>query len=349
MIPYIVAALSILLIRVFFPTYRSLTPPEKKKYIFWALLPAFILSAFRGNAVGPDTGTYIENYKILLADPEYFIEQTRMESGFVYFMYILSYFSAAPQWIFILSSLLLYFSIGHFVYKNATEPTFILFFFITLGLFQFTLSGIRQTIAISLSLFTYELIKDKRLLLFMIMIAISMQFHKSAIFFLPAYFVANRHINRYLLLIILLFFFFIFPIENILLSTASALEYDYGIEKTGNGYIFFIISILIVIAGYATEQRIKTNQFAICLDLNIIHALLWTLRLISRTAERVTFYYSPYAYLALSEWVVSIRNKEHKALIIAGIILLCLILYVKRLYSGVHIIPYSFCNLSDIF
>ena len=121
------------------------------------------------------------------------------------------------------------------------------------------------------------------------------------------------------------------------------MNYNYGVEETGNGYIFFIIVLLITIGGICNREAILqqniNNKYA--LNLNFISFSLWGLRLISRTAERVTLYYMPYSYLLLEEVVMSQKNRT-KQLYLFIVTLLAISLFFYRLSKDSSISPYIF-------
>ena len=119
---------------------------------------------------------------------------------------------------------------------------------------------------------------------------------------------------------------------------------EYGIEETGNGAIFLTIVFLITFFGYWMKDKLlaqnPANQFFI--NISFISFLLWILRLISRTAERVTFYYMPSTYLVLEELVSSIKTKKDRNLIYFLVSAASIILFFYRLSYDKTLVPYHF-------
>lgn len=343
MIPYITAILCILFSRLAFGN-NLLCGKQKVAYLFWSILPIFILLAFRADSVGMDTPNYIRSFENQKLPEHLQYEDDRIEIGYVFLEGLIAKTLSNPQWLFIITALFICLSIGHFIYQTAKEPMLALLFFITLGFFQFTLSGIRQSIALSITLWLYPFIKQKQFIRFIIGLFIASLFHKSAWLFLPAYFIAQQKITPIRILIELLGFLLLFlSAERLLLITADIMDYNYGIEETGNGYIFFIIVLLITICGIfnrtAIIQQNPTNKYV--LNLNFISFSLWGLRLISRTAERVTLYYMPYSYLLLEEMIMS-QKKSIKQFSLFIVILLAISLFFYRLSKDSSISPYTF-------
>ena len=77
-----------------------------------------------------------------------------------------------------------------------------LFFVITSGLFYWTLSGFRQSIAAMFTLISINFIQKKELHNFVPTIIIASLFHNSAILFLPFYLFHNIRYNRHIFIII---------------------------------------------------------------------------------------------------------------------------------------------------
>jgi hypothetical protein len=349
MIAYIFIIFFMVFLRVFIFNSWDMRNKEKLLFTVLALIPVTIVSGFRNGKIGNDT----ENYKLMFQDIAYDDNNERIEIGYIYLNKFLQFFTSEPQWLFIIVAVFLSVAIGVFVNKNAKDPFLAILFFVTLGLFQFSLSGVRQTIAIAITLLSMELIKKRKLFWFLGFILIASQFHKSAILFIPAYFIANRNVT--LKNIIIYFFGFIaiyFSAEFFLLKAADILELNYGIEETNNGGIFFTIVLVITVLAFWSRKRIIAFKYnnkihiknlnIIFINLNFISLLLWIIRLISRTAERVTFYYMPSTYLLLEEYVSSIKTKQNRLFAYIIVTVLAVTLFIYRISRDSSLVPYEF-------
>lgn len=326
-------------------TNPILVGSEKRNFIIISLLPVTLVAGLRGAKVGADTLQYIRIFNQISQAENFLTINKRIEPGYIYFNKIVSLVTFEAQWLFILVAVFFSVCVGFFIYKNAKDPFLAILFFITLGLFQFSLSGMRQTIAIGITILSFELIKSRRLVWFLLVISIAFTFHKSAILFVPAYFVANFQVNyKTLILYIVLLIFILLSIKTILFGTASILDYNYGIEETGNGQIFFILVLLVTIFGFLFRRAIiQQDEFnSVFLNINFISLFLWIIRLFSRTAERVTFYYMPSTYLVLEETISSIDNRYIKMIVYFIISALSTALFIYRLSNDKTITPYNF-------
>lgn len=304
-----------------------------------ALLPYIILMTFKDVSVGADTMNYLHSFKAMsqydfrqfLSFDEYGYE--RIEVGYKFLIWLLSRITDDGHILLLFTALISSRAMYLFIKKNATNWSLALFIFLTLGFFQFAMSGIRQTIAISIVLFGYGFIRERKLIKFSLLVMIAMLFHKSAIFFFPAYFVAGMKLNRKnISLAFVSTFLLYFVAGDLFLAAADLLEYDYNIESTNNGYIFFGLVFLITVLSIMFRKRLtdtKTSN-SILITLNLISLALWTMRLVSRTAERISLYYMPYSYLTL-EQIISSRKKGEKTVWMLASIILCGYLCLRRL------------------
>ena len=346
MIPYYV----MLLIIVFciFREERLTTEKSKRWNFIFALMPFFVLMAFKADTIGTDTERYLASYRELaqyhvidVLDP---FGYERIELGYKTYILLLSRFLPDPQFLLIVTSVFVSISLYYFISRTSTNRCLALFFFVTLGFFQFAMSGIRQTIAICIMLWSYEFIVKRKLWKFALMVLLAMQFHKSSVLAAPIYFIADMRFSKKAVGILFVGFIILFNVSDILLlQTADVMNYDYGIEETGNGYIFFFIVLFITILVVNDMERLKSLRSSNLhmINVNFVSLALWVVRLVSRTAERVSLYFMPYTYIVLEEYLMT-RPKEKKYSYIFIAIILSSFLCLKRLDNAEQFSNFKF-------
>lgn len=102
MIPYITAILCILLFRLAFGN-NLLCGKQKVAYLFWSILPIFILLAFRADSVGMDTPNYIRSFENQKLPEHLQYEDDRIEIGYVFLEGLIAKTLSNPQWLSLLS------------------------------------------------------------------------------------------------------------------------------------------------------------------------------------------------------------------------------------------------------
>ena len=337
MLPYYVYIL-ILFICIF--VEENTNGVKAKDRVFkCALAPYFILMAFKCSDIGSDTRDYFASFSLMAdCDFSHFLSfnemgYERIEKGYKLLIWLLSRITPDAQILLLVTAIISSMALYYYIKETASNRSLALFFFITLGFFQFAMSGIRQTIAISITLFGYRYLKDRNLVKLVTITIVAMLFHKSAIFFTPMFYVAGIKLNsKNITLSMIGMLVLYFGAERLLFTAADVLDYNYGIEETGNGFIFFAIVLLITILSLNSRRELLLARplNKIIININIISLAIWTLRLMSRTAERVSLYFMPYSYIALEQYL-STRKKGNKYVFILVAFVLCSFLCLRRL------------------
>lgn len=338
MIPYYIMLLVVIICALREVDLRS--DSEKRKNLFFALIPVYCLLAFKDASIGSDTASYLGSYETLAEYQDISSLDKwgyeRIEWGYkIYLMMLTSLFSN-PQYLLIVSSLFVCLTLYHYINRTSTNKSLALFFFVSMGFFQFAMSGIRQTLAICIVLWSYRFIVQKKLWKFAIVVLLAMQFHKSAVVFAPVFYIANMQVSKKTVSLMFIgMFILLFTADKILLSAADIMNYNYGIESTGNGYQFFVIVLLITIMVVKNQDYLRhfRESNSIMINVNFVSLALWVVRLVSRTAERVSLYFMPYTYVALEEYLSALPSKNKKQYTIIAI-LLASFLCLKRLSSA---------------
>jgi hypothetical protein len=238
--------------------------------------------------------------------------------------------------------------LGIYIHRFATSKIYAVYFYYTIGLFAFSLVGLRQVLAMSICLLAYEAIRKKNLLLFIIIIGVAFLFHKTAIIFLPAYFIARLQWKRWnIVLAIVSIGSFLLCYPKLYSFFAELLGYgDYAVVNSETGEIFTVILLVIGALGVIYKDqllRMDSNNL-IFLNLHFILIFLWLFRFNIGMVERPSFYYF-YATIILLDKIFSLefeddsQSRTHKFILISALILFGL-LFVYRLRRDINLVPY---------
>ena len=256
MFPYIVLALVPMILGLVYQYYKEQNPQKdyfRGGVVFLLGLTLFLMVAFRSKHVGStDSYHYYDNWQTLSNTawhkiPE-FIETTRMETGFCYAVWGLSQFLPDPQWIFILTGLLFAWSVSHFVNRYCEDVALGFSLFITLGLYTFMVQGMRQAIAMAILLFAIDFCKKRKLLPFVLMVLIAVAFHKTAIIFLPVYFLYGIKIKPISLILFVLGAFGVVACSPFVVSLGQQwFDRSYASRAESGGIVALLVYILILL------------------------------------------------------------------------------------------------------
>ena len=147
--------------------------------IVLAVLPMFLLYAFRSEHIGPDTSGYVKSF--LLARDVTFLDlftlDDRFELGFRIFEKLIAFVTDSYTIYFIICGIILFGVLVRFAYKYTGNPYVFLFLFCALGSYNFYLTGLRQSLAMTICLLSIDFIKNKKPIKFVLTIAVACLFH----------------------------------------------------------------------------------------------------------------------------------------------------------------------------
>lgn len=160
-----------------------------------------LLSALRHVSIGADTIAYEMSFNRVLHVPiqelwsrvvtTYFTKTLiYKDPGYNLLVKLLQYISKDPRFLLFFIAVLLFTSMGIWIYRNSQMPyvSYLLFSTLFFGFYAFT--GHRQTIATALVVFVgHELIRKRKLMPYLILMLLASTIHKSCLCYLPAYFV----------------------------------------------------------------------------------------------------------------------------------------------------------------
>lgn len=187
---FYIIIVAILIVLLFFclvetvPQGISYKPTKKmSQKVFERITLAFLLflwflTAFRGNTIGNDTNNYIYYFKEI---SKYGVDKAhRIEMGYQYFCLFISKINANPQFFLVISSAICYIGVGIYIFKYSNNKIFSLVLLFALFFSMFT-NTIRQNLAMTIVLWAYHFLKNKKYIFAISLIFLATIFHKSAL------------------------------------------------------------------------------------------------------------------------------------------------------------------------
>lgn len=142
---------------------RKLTEDEyKKRYLALCFFQMLLIQGLRSAEVGTDTIMYTEVYNNYLHSEYYAYRFTHFEKGFQLLYDILHRVSADEQGLLITMSAIAMAGFGYFIYKNSQDVLMSTFLFACM-FYPNSFNISRQYLALSLSINSYELIREKNI------------------------------------------------------------------------------------------------------------------------------------------------------------------------------------------
>lgn len=330
---------------------RSLNrePLDRKLYVSILGLFVFFMLGFKSVFVGSgDAFFYLDTWDLMKNVPldrlYNVLKSIDVEKGYLISVWLLSHVFRWSQFHFILYGILAAVAVSRFMYFNVRDLCLGFVMFSTLGLFAFLVQGLRQGVAICICLFALERAKKKKPISFIILVAIAMTFHATAVVFFAVYFFRHLAKKPLSILIFVVICGVVLYFMNWFLGVGNFLINDHygngqGLE-TGGGYITLLIYI-IVIVSYIVIGSKESEDNNILLYMALTGMNIFLLRFfVNGIFQRVAHYFSLALPALLSISLNRFTYKQKVILRYAAIILCLGIAFYKASYS--RLIPYTF-------
>gem|GEM_PF-2042216 len=327
---YLVGSLTVILtfVAIFMPARKNSDLGTEKKLIrkrdWWIILVAILMFAFLALQDASSNSDLAQSYYPAFERQEYRSFEYYMSSllkfkdpvydicTLIAYRLGLSFYTWTA-----LIALFFVFSVYRLIQRYSKNPALSYIVVISLGLLNFSLSALRQTIAISIICFSYEFLKNKKIVKFLLIVVLAALFHRTVLIFAlayPLYHLKAKKINILLVggvgAVAIIFsrqltriYMSVFGLEDVYSS--------YFEEKTSLSIWGVVILGLIWI--YCTFFLFRKNAKAY--DRQICHLLLIStlIRVISViwVAEffRISMYFSVFDFLVIAD-ASSCDNKE---------------------------------------
>ena len=115
-----------------------------------------------------------------------------LETGYRLLNKLLSIYLPAPQWITVANSALIIALLYRWLRRESPNAMLSIWLYLTLGVYQTEMNVARNAIAILLGYTAFHWIKERKLAPYFLQILMAVSFHKSAVVFLPLYWLVNR-------------------------------------------------------------------------------------------------------------------------------------------------------------
>ena len=323
---------------------------KKRTIVFLCILAIVFLQGLRAYTVGIDLRNYIPAF--LMSDRWNLVSGFRYQNyefGFSLLLHSLRKMGFNETGLLFFISGTIHLLIGYIIYRYSKMPVISFVVYICMGIFAFTFSGLRQSIAISILFFSYEYIKNRELIPYLLCIGLSMSMHASAIVFLPAYWLFNIRIRRVGFIAIILATIGIFAYRRPLYVLIYSLyKGGYPLVKDTGAYEMLLLMILIYMSSYLFD--VKSNRAGnVDVDLNayrnfmLIAVIIQIFTSQSDVIGRAGYYYFIYACLLIPEFVNKLSGKQRFVVVSALVLFLFFFFWWTTLRTGsMSVVPYSF-------
>lgn len=318
-------------------------------FLWLSMLPFLYVAASRYE-VGTDYSVYEKlQIPMLLKGVDY-----KLQFEYLYqYLIRLGVSLGNTQWVFILTHLVLLIFLWLCLKNFSTDLRMSIFIFMFGAFYNTSLNIMRQFIAIAIFLYAIKFIIDRNLIKYIIMIAIGFLFHKTAIIFLPLYWLSDIKIDeRFSVGIVVLGAVFAEPIRFLIrkISSVTGLYADYfngqfDVDNRQWDFIIFnfvILFIIILIRKYLENQNsgeiykitILTKENIVTFDrfmfnLQLLATLIAVLSSVIPNSTRIIFMFSAGQIIYLPYLLGRIKDRGLHFTIVLMVIVMYIVMFIR--------------------
>lgn len=259
------------------------------------------------------------------------------EAGYYFTMWLFGHVLKDGQWVFVISSVLITVATCRFIRRNSVDIPLSLTIYICLGLFTFNMNGMRQAMAMSICLFAYEFAKNRKLIPFVLTVLLAMLFHKTALCFMPMYFLPalKNKVGSWI--------FYVFGLIICLLFVDRIIEGYYAISgedysdnalATGGGLFVILLYVGAIALTLLNPSLLGQTPVRVAFLATLAGFVAYISRFVgSGILERVSYYYFYFPILLIPESMRGLKARDRnfiKVLFILGSVAL----FAYRIYKG---------------
>lgn len=319
---YIFVISIILFLRYHLTTINNSYQQRKleKKYFMFICCILVLLAALRHLSVGADTISYASDYyEIDKLSISYINEYYKSYIGYYYLSKAFSSIGLPLIiWFGFIESIYIY-AISKLILRYSQDLLLSILLFFTIGLFAFSLAGLKQVLSMSYMILAFLNYVDKKYLWFALCVLFSYLCHPAGLIFIaafPIYSLSNK--PYYWVVIVTSLIFMVLYSELFLSSMVNVLNdehfetyLNYDNSYTPTTLIFYIILVIFSIFGFKHYVQLYPQQGKLFLGLSIFAVGLQFLSKISPNMFRLAYLYSPFFMILLPNTIkYSGKNKN---------------------------------------
>lgn len=321
---------------------------SKRIYFVLVVIALALVAGLRHVTIGIDTPNYYDIFKrasVMSLDTILKDQTGEVERGFMVFQHFVAMISTNFNVLLIIISFIFVSSVAILIYRNSSESCLSFIFFIGLGFYTFSMTGLRQSLALAIILFSFNFIKQRRLIPFLIFVILASTIHLSALVFIPAYFLGYKRITKSYVVIATVLIPLSFILKGPIFSFLSKLSgYGYNPFANEGPYLLVGLMIIVLLAGFIQREDVlaRDTDNIIFYNMSIISIMLGMLTFVNPSALRAAYYYHIYLILFIPEIVMSVRDKRLRNILYAIGLVGIVFLEIRELNSNPSLVPYMF-------
>ena len=283
-----------------------------------------LLLSLRTTAVGIDTMSYNGRFNYYKSASLSEIINGSQEIGFSLLMRLVGLLTNSFQWFLFSVAVLSVVPTFYIITKYSKLPFLSVILFIAFENFAFMFSGLRQAVAYSFCLFSYKYIREKNWFPFLICVIVAGFFHKSAYFFLPAYFLAKMRPNVVTYISLGIAFILVSVFRDPLYNFVQSAIYRHWSFAATDTHSFLwpliITTIGVVTLVFAKNIINKDPDDGSLVFLMAVGTILIVFSMIGTNAKRLIEYYTIFLIFTIPCIIESLSSQTVRTIVLIGVL-----------------------------
>lgn len=325
-------------------TFKNRLKNDSKIYFVLAGFSIFLLMALRNVSVGTDTIRYFYEFE----NAEFYINNLirSSEKGYSFFNYLVNKLGISFQIYLSIISAFFIMVISKLYYKYSKNILMSYYLHVTIGLFAMSMTGLRQSLAISFTIIAFiNLMKNKKIFFFLF-VFVAYTFHNSAVAFIPVYFLKNIRLDRKKAIIIYLLSASLVFMKSWIANLIAIITPDrysrYWLMQDSIHINPLVILVALAIPLVTiifwpkadTERKLENESISILFILSCINFIIYFFALEVMLLERISLYFMVYNTVLIPNVIRTIKNKDIRRVGWAACIILPLLQFIITTPGG---------------
>ncbi len=338
---YILIGLYTIILSVFFRKKA-----RKKWFLILVSIQLIIVFAIRDVDVGVDLTRYYRSYK-QIEDNNFFyiINNQEYFSSILFYilMYICTRLGVTYHTFLGMVGIICVVPYCYFINKYSDHPYISIIIHISMGIYAFQFSGLKQSIAMAIIMFAFDAVIEQKKKKFYIFIIFAMLFHITAIVCLPIYALYRIRYRNWMILPIIcslvLVYIFRNPIGQFVTILFSEGEYVGRYDSSGNigTTSLFLVLILSYIMLFA-HNYIRNYEMLISyyFKLILVSTFIQIMSAYAYSFTRLNYYYMQFLPLVISNIIDLPINTKFKNKKISNVVLIVIYIFLFLLSTYMY-------------
>ena len=347
---YILLLTPILLQHIAFGNNNIDYEKKNKRALLFFFVFLTVLLALRHESVGNDTRNYIYYFNNFSAMDWGTLSKESVEFGFSYFNKLVSIFTNDPQVFFSVAAIVTSLMIYPTYKRLCVDPSLSIVVYCIMSTFVMAFSGIRQMLAVGIGFFAYRFTRKRKIIPFIIAVAIAITFHISAFMLIFMYPIFHSKITKKWLIFIIPIIAMVFVFNKQIFSSLAFIinrftTYNTSITQTGAFTMIVLFGIFTVFSFVIPDENKLDSETIGLRNFLLLCLVLQMFAPLHSIAMRMNYYYIIFIPLLLPK-IIEARSDRWGEVALVGRHVMVVFFLVYFFFSarggGLHVFPYHF-------